>query len=57
LIAPYYPAAAFMNQSLKGVDGKAMVSFQYVYYLRVPFEVGSPGESWLVYADKILDAE
>lgn len=54
-MAPDYPAAALVTKSLKGAGGKAMIFLLYVYYVRVPFEVGTPGESWLVYPDKITD--
>jgi hypothetical protein len=56
-MAPDYPAAAFVTKSLDGVGGKAMVFLMFVYYLRVPFEIGTPGESWLVNPDKIPDAD
>ena len=56
-MAPDYPAVAFVNRSLSGLSGKAMVFLQFVYYLRVPFEIGSPGESWLVNPDKLSDAD
>jgi 4-amino-4-deoxy-L-arabinose transferase-like glycosyltransferase len=52
-----YPAASFVNRSLEGKDGKALVFFRLVYYVRVPFEIGTPEESWLVNADKITDAD
>lgn len=56
-MAPDYPAAAFVTKSLDGLGGKAMVFIMFIYYLRVPFEVGTPGESWLVNPDKISDAD
>lgn len=56
-MAGVYPSEAFVNNSLSGREGKAMVFFRLVYYLRVPFEIGTPEESWLVNVDKIKDAE
>jgi hypothetical protein len=55
-MAPEYPIASFVTNSLNGASGKAMVFFPFVYYLRVPFEIGSPEESWLVTPDQIQDA-
>ena len=52
-----YPAASFVTESLKYTDGKAMVFFRLVYYVRVPFEIGTPEESWLVNAEKLTDAD
>jgi Dolichyl-phosphate-mannose-protein mannosyltransferase len=56
-MAGNYESAEFVNNSLAGKDGKAMVFFRLVYYVRVPFEIGTPEESWLVNADKITDAD
>jgi hypothetical protein len=56
-MAGNYPSAAFVNQSLQGREGKAMVFFRLVYYINVPFEIGTPEESWLVNVDKITDAD
>jgi len=56
-MAPVYPAEAFVNNSLSGREGKAMVFFRLVYYLRVPFEIGTPEESWLMNVDKFPDAD
>jgi hypothetical protein len=52
-----YPAATFVNRSLEGRDGTAMVFFRLVYYVRVPFELGTPEESWLMNVDKFTDAD
>jgi hypothetical protein len=52
-----YPAASFVNRSLEGRGGKAMVFFRLVYYVRVPFELGTPEESWLMNVDKFTDAD
>jgi Dolichyl-phosphate-mannose-protein mannosyltransferase len=56
-MAPDYPTADFVNNSLGGREGKAMIFFHLVYYLRVPFEIGIPEESWLVNPEKITDAD
>ena len=52
-MAPDYPAAAFINRSLDRTEGRAMVFLRYAYYLRVPFEMGDPGVSWLMNPDKL----
>jgi hypothetical protein len=52
-----YPAASFVNDSLSGRDGKVMVFFRLVYHVRVPIEIGTPEESWLMNTEKITDAD
>jgi 4-amino-4-deoxy-L-arabinose transferase-like glycosyltransferase len=52
-----YPAASFVTESLKSGNGKAMVFFRLVYYVRVPVEIGTPEESWLMNTEKITDAD
>ncbi|HVB34248.1 MAG TPA: DUF1420 family protein [Patescibacteria group bacterium] len=44
-MAPDYQIAAFINGELGGRPGKAMVFFQHVYYLRVPFVAADPTDS------------
>jgi hypothetical protein len=56
-MAADYPAASFVNSSLGGGEGRAMIFFHLVYYLRVPFEIGIPEESWLMNPEKITDAD
>jgi hypothetical protein len=51
--APDYGLASFVNRSLEGRQGKAMVFFQHVYYLRVPFVIGDPDISWLMNPGKL----
>jgi hypothetical protein len=48
LHAPDYARAEFVNQQLagKGSEGKVLVFFQHLYYLRVPFVYGDPEASW-----------
>ena len=48
--APDYEKCEFLNRQLagKGSEGKVMVFFRHVYYLRVPFAYGDPGSSWAV---------
>jgi len=52
-MAPDYPAVAFINHSLDRTEGRVMVLLRYAYYLRVPFELGDPGVSWLMNPDKL----
>ena len=47
-MAPDYPAAAFVNRSLDGMEGRVMIFFRFPYYVRVPFELGDPSVSWLM---------
>jgi hypothetical protein len=54
-MAPDYPAVAFINRSLDGAPGRVMVFFHFVYYLRVPFEIGDPRVSWLMNPDKLSE--
>ena len=47
--APDYADAEFVNQYLsgQGADGRALIFFRHVYYLRVPYMAdGDPGASW-----------
>jgi hypothetical protein len=48
--APDYQTAEFVNQTLAGKEneGRALVFFRHVYYLRVPFLYGDPAASWAV---------
>jgi phage shock protein PspC (stress-responsive transcriptional regulator) len=55
-MAPDYGAAAFINRSLRG-QGKVMVFFPHMYYLRVPFITGDPEISWLMDPDRIAEPQ
>ena len=51
--APDYQTVEFINRTLqpeaRGMnDGKVMVFFRHLYYIRVPFVDGSPEYSWLM---------
>lgn len=48
--APDYGKTQFVNETLegKGSEGKALVFFRHVYYLRVPFLYGDPAASWSI---------
>jgi len=56
-MAPDYGLASFVNRSLEGRQGKAMVFFQHVYYLRVPFLIGDPDISWLMDPGQLKDPQ
>ena len=56
-MAPDFDMASFVNRSLAGRPGEAMVFFRHVYYLRVPFLVGDPAISWLMDPDRITGPE
>jgi hypothetical protein len=56
-MAGLYPSVEFVNNSLNGREGKALIFFHLVYYLKVPFEIGIPEESWLVNPEKLKDAD
>ena len=56
-MAPDYPIARFINQSLAGQSGKVMVFFRHVYYLRVPYVAADPGRSWLMDPDRYREPE
>jgi len=51
-IAPDYQICRFVNEHLAGEDGKAVVFFRHLYYLRVPFVFVDPKESWEVNPDR-----
>jgi len=48
--APDYDRTQFVNQNLPPDDSseKALVFFQHLYYLKVPFVYGDPSASWLI---------
>ncbi|HUK31271.1 MAG TPA: DUF1420 family protein [Candidatus Acidoferrum sp.] len=52
-LAPNYQEAAFVNATLEGKPGAAMVFFRHVYYLRVNHMDGDPQSNWLMDPDKL----
>jgi 4-amino-4-deoxy-L-arabinose transferase-like glycosyltransferase len=56
-MAPDYLMTSFVNRSLEGQQGKAMVFFQHVYYLRIPFLIGDPDISWLMDPDRLTGTQ
>ena len=55
-MAADYPTADFLNRSLPRED-EVMVFFRHLYYLRMPFVEGHPGQSWLMDPDRITDSQ
>lgn len=55
-MAADYPAADFVNRTLGGRD-EVMVFFRHLYYLRMPFVEGHPGQSWLMDPNRIADSQ
>jgi 4-amino-4-deoxy-L-arabinose transferase-like glycosyltransferase len=57
--APDYGKTQFVNETLegKGSEGKALVFFRHVYYLRVPFLYGDPAASWSIDPEKLQTPE
>ena len=47
-MAPDYQTSEFVNAALEHRDGKALVFFRHLYYLRIPYMDGDPASSWLV---------
>jgi hypothetical protein len=47
-MAPDYQAATFVNSALTQRTGKALIFFRHSYYMRVVYEDGDPGESWMM---------
>lgn len=56
-MAPDYAITAFVNHTLEGQDGKVMVFFRYLYYLRVPFVLGDPNNSWQMDPSRYADSD
>jgi hypothetical protein len=54
--APDYARAEFVNNYLSGKEseGRALVFFRHLYYLRVPYAYGHPEASWAVNPDELL---
>ena len=50
--APDYRTADFVNRQMAGRDGKVMVFFRHVYYLRVPHVPADPDKSWRMDPDR-----
>lgn len=57
--APEYEKAQFVNEVLAGKEseGKALLFFRHVFYVRVPFVYGDPAASWAVDPAKFQTAE
>lgn len=56
--APDYEQAEFVNEHLDPNSGsKALVFFQHLYYLRVPFIYGDPKASWMINPEKLKSRE
>lgn len=55
LHAPDYPRSEFVNQQLAGKEGggRALVFFDHLYYLQVPFLYGNPEASWVMDPDRL----
>jgi hypothetical protein len=51
--APDFSKARFVNDALRGRPGKALIFFQHVYHLQVPYVYGNPDGSWAVDPDKL----
>ena len=51
--APNYQEVSFVNSTLDGKPGAAMVFFRHVYYLRVNMMDGDPAANWLMDPDKL----
>jgi hypothetical protein len=49
--APNYQETSFANGVLNGKSGAALVFFQHLYYLQIPFVVGYPDSNWELYPE------
>jgi hypothetical protein len=52
-LAPNYQEVSFVNSTLEGKPGAALVFFRHLYYLRVTMVDGAPQSSWLVDPEKL----
>jgi hypothetical protein len=55
--APNYQEVSFVNSTLDGKPGAAMVFFRHIYYLRVNMIDGDPQANWLMDPDKLSAPE
>ena len=57
--SPDYAVSEFVNRALAGheSEGNALVFFQHLYYLRVPYLSGDPRASWAVDPDRLTSPE
>jgi hypothetical protein len=55
-VSPNFQEVSFINCSLAGQPGTALVFFRYVYYLQVNYVQGNPEYSWDVDPEKLQTA-
>jgi len=57
--SPDYSRQEFVNEQLAGkeLEGRALVFFRFVYYLRVPYLYGNPDASWAMDPEKLQTDE
>jgi len=56
-MAPDYQTSEFVNAALEHRDGKVLVFFRHLYYLRVPYIDGDPASSWSVDPNQLPDSQ
>jgi hypothetical protein len=56
-MAPDYQTSEFVNAALEHRDGKVLVFFRHLYYLRVPYIDGDPASSWSVDPNRLPDSQ
>jgi hypothetical protein len=55
--APNYQETTFANGVLSGKPGAALIFFQHLYYLRIPFVIGNPDSNWKLYSEDYATPE
>jgi hypothetical protein len=56
-MSPDYGAATFVNSALAHREGKALVFFRHLYYLRAPYVNGDPGSSWTMDPERLTSPQ
>jgi hypothetical protein len=56
-MAPDYQAAMFVNSEVAQRNGKVLIFFRHSYYLRVPYQNGDPGTSWVMNPAVLADPQ
>jgi hypothetical protein len=52
-MSPNYLPSLFINSEMAHRDGKVLVFFRHLYYLRVSYVNGDPRSSWEMYPDRL----
>jgi hypothetical protein len=52
-MAPNYQTSTFINSEMAHREGRVLLFFRHLYYVRIPYMDGSPDSSWLMDPDRL----